>query len=145
MNVLEELLSRDPHRIWAASWEVIYSRDAAMLADLAGRVPEIRMATNDVELGGMLRPNRAALDFAFQKLAFYAADQGCACALYLAFDLYDPEREAREGNVVDLQEEASGYRYQCTCTLCGSRYDVVREEYHYPWWKWTLEDVRQAR
>lgn len=140
MNVLDDLLSGDRQRIWAASWEVIYSRDTALLLHLAEREPEIRTATRDVELGGMLRPNRAALDFAFQKLAFYAADHGCPCALYLSFDLYDPEREAREGNVVIIREDAGGYEYQCACTLCGSRYDVVREEYHYPWWRWTLED-----
>lgn len=136
MSIYDDLVSRDAQRIWAASWEVIHSRNTALLLDLAGRVAEIREAARDVELGGMFRSNRVALDFALQKLAFYVAGDECPCALYLLFDMYDPEREARDGNVVIHAETEM---YHCACTLCGSRYGVDRREYHYPWWQWTAE------
>lgn len=139
MSVYDDLVSRDTQRIWAASWEVIHSRNTALLLDLAGRVAEIREAARGVELGGMLRPNRVAVDFALQKLAFYAAGDECPCALYLSFDLYDPEREASEGNVVLHPDGRPVGTYRCTCTLCGRWFGVVREEYHYPWWQWTAE------
>lgn len=142
MSILAELQSQDRHRVWAAAWEVVFSRDEAMLTELAGFREEIRAATRDVELGGLLQ--NTAIDFALRKLEFYAADHPCPCVLYLELIFYDPEREQREGNVVVHEEvQVDGQwtgEFRCACTLCGTRYYVVQNEYHYSWWRWTLAD-----
>ncbi|HEU0301849.1 MAG TPA: hypothetical protein VFR37_20510 [Longimicrobium sp.] len=139
MNVLDALRSRDSRRIWAASWEVVLSRDEALLVELAVRVAEIRAATRGVRLLGIM--GNAPLAFALRKLDFYVADHPCPCALYLSIDFYDPDREASAGNVSSHEEVDADGRptgtFRCACTLCGARYDVVRSEYHYPWWRWT--------
>lgn len=136
--VLDDLLSGDPGRVWAACGAVMRSWDRAALRMLAARVEEIRAATAGVDLGGALRSNRTHLDFALRKLAF-ATGEACLCGLYPLYDLYDPRREAEEGHVEMLSERfADGTGHSdWRCRACGQGF-AVREEtgYHYPWFVW---------
>jgi hypothetical protein len=70
-DTLSALLSRDPDRIWQASWEIIGTRDTELLEILRSALPEIRRATAGIELGGMIRPKRDALTHALAKVQTY--------------------------------------------------------------------------
>ena len=138
--LLEDLLSRDPHRIWAASSAVVYLRDPHELDHLAQHLAQIRRKTEGVELGGLLFPNSERLQFALRKLAYHRGRAGCLCLLYPEHLLYDPRKEAAAGHV---RIEDTAYvdgkwvdAYLCVCTTCGARYRVEERESHYPWWGW---------
>jgi hypothetical protein len=138
-EVLHDITSGDPQRIWKACGTITLSRDEAALARLAAHLPEIRSSTEGVELGGMFRANSVQLAFALRKLEFYGSSHGCSCTLYPEYDMYDPEREAAAGNVRLLGAPPSrwGDAWQAECTLCGARYRATVESYHYTWWQWS--------
>ncbi len=124
------MLSGDPHRIWAASWEIVRTREAGT-----------------VELGGGLASNGAVRDHALERVAFWTSGSGCLCGLYPRFDRYDPRSEAEAGHVVDLVETLEGGPwtpvFSCRCAACGTRWRVEEATYHLPWWTWrALEPPR---
>jgi hypothetical protein len=137
-SLLDDLVSRDPHRIWSASHEVIRLRERGLLSELALHVDEIERATHGIELGGALRANRAALEAAIRKLRFAADGARCLCGFYLDYDLFNPEDEAKDGHIAIISQIDKPYAetYVCECNSCHQRYAVERFEYHYPWWKW---------
>ena len=144
MNVstlLEDLLSRDPTRIWAASSAVVRLRDPQELDRLAQSVAEIRRETRGVALGGSLYPNAERLRFVLHKLEYHRGRSGCLCRLYPEYLMYDPREEAAAGNVrIEDTIYLEGQRvdaYGCACTVCEARYRVEEREYHYIWWGWT--------
>ncbi len=141
MSILEDFLSRDPHRIWTACGAVRACWDRGVLEVLAGDVPRIIRATEGIDLGGGLRPNARQLDFALRKFRYVAAGKGCLCALYLEDDLFAPAREAEAGHVEILAEVADqnvwASDYQCQCRVCGQHYAVHEDaSYHYSWYGW---------
>ena len=139
-DLLQDFLSRDAQRIWAASCAVIRERDAAQLDELSAHLPVIRRATYGVELGGALFPNAQHLKFALEKLEFWKEKRGCLCQLYPRYLLFDPKREAQAGNVRILAEvvdrEQWSSHFSCQCAICGADYSVEEAEYHYTWWQW---------
>ena len=145
-EVLHDITSGDPHRIWKACGAIIQSRDEAALAGIAARLPEIRGRTEGVELGGMLRANSVQLTFALRKLEFYGSPHGCPCTLYPEYDMYDPEREQAAGNVrlLGAPPQHWGDAFQAECTLCGARYRATVESYHYTWWQWSPDPAPPA-
>jgi hypothetical protein len=146
-EVLHDITSGDPHRIWKACGAIIQSRDEAALAGIAARLPEIRSRTEGVELGGMLRANSVQLTFALRKLEFYGSPHGCPCTLYPEYDMYDPEREQAADNVrlLGAPPQQWGDAFQAECTLCGARYRATVESYHYTWWQWSPDPAAAAR
>jgi hypothetical protein len=137
-EILQDLMSGDPHRLWLASGAVTESRDEPALARLAAHLPEIRSRAEGVDLGGMMRSNSLSLAFALRKLEFYGSEHGCPCTLYPEYDMYDPEREQAAGNVRLLGPPPVqwGDAFQAECTLCGARYSATVETYHLDWWQW---------
>lgn len=113
---------------------MIKLRDHAELDDLVAAMPEIKAATEGVDLGGMIRDNNAYLAFALYKLAYHRDRDGCMCRLYPKLLYYDPELEAQAGNVHSL---AHG---RWACTVCGGAFDVKYGEDHASWWEWTPSD-----
>jgi hypothetical protein len=140
-TLLEDLTSGDAHRIWASSCAVAKTRDAQVLEMLAAHLAEIKRATKDAELGGMLFPNKEHLKFAIQKIEYFAAKKGCLCRLYPKYLMFNPNTEAAQGNVRILETLDNIDRnrgYQCQCTLCDTRFNVEEGEYHYTWWQWKI-------
>jgi len=144
-DALDDLLSRDPHRIWRASWDVINLRDRALLETLRTALPRIRQATADIELGGMIQPNRAALTHALGKVQNYRKWQ-CWCDDYPKLLAYDPAKEEERGHARVLSRNDSGWpvTYECECAVCGRQFSVEEGEYHALWWKWTPHSPRRA-
>jgi len=148
MSILDDILSKDPHRIWAASGAIRHLRDKQELSVLIARLDDIKLATRDVALGGALRPNSSHLDFAIRKLEFLKRSGECLCALYPMDDLYNPADEAKAGYVeieATVLDDAKWVDYYvCRCMLCDRHYRVEEREYHYGWWKWSLMLVEDA-
>jgi hypothetical protein len=142
MSVLDDILSKDPHRIWSASGAIRHLRDRHELAVLVAHLDDIKQKTQGVPLGGALRPNSSHLDFAIRKLEFLKHSSGCMCELYPMDDLYNPGDEAKAGHVVieaTVLDDAKWVDYYvCRCAFCDRRYRVEEREYHYWWWKWSL-------
>src|SRR5687767_634081 len=134
-SILADITSRDQARIHASMWAIIKLRDGAQLDALAAALPEMEQATAGLELGGMFYSNNASLQFAFRKLRYHRDHAGCLCALYLAWDLYDPEPEAEAGNVrLDVTGDET---WRAECTSCGALFHVQYGEMHASWWHWT--------
>ena len=142
MSLLDDITSKDPHRIWSSSCAIRVLRDMDELKYLAAHIEEIKQKTEGVPLGGALLSNSTHLDFAIRKLEFVKSSDECLCRLYLLDDLYDPNREHKDGNiritgVVRIEDKWVDY-YECECLLCGQRFRAEEREYHYPWWAWRL-------
>ena len=131
-----DFTSRDPTRIWSAAGAVRMLRDRDTLCALASHVEAIRTATRGVDLGGAFRPNATHLALALRVLEHVRDDGGCRCTLFPTDDLFDPHREATNGQVRILREMDGGWEVECECTECGARYHVEEREYHYSWWTW---------
>ena len=108
---------------------------------LASHLDEIREATRDVNLGGILRPNSTHVSFALRKLEFVRNSDACLCALYEMDDLYDPETEQNSGHIrilgTTLADDGYVDCHECECTTCGTVFRVQARQYHYTWWIWT--------
>ena len=120
-------------------------RDRALLETLRTALPRIREATADIELGGMIQPNRAALSHALAKLENYRTWR-CWCDDYPKLLAYDPAREEERGHARVLSRNDSGWpvTYACECLVCGRQFSVEEGEYHALWWKWTPQVPRGA-
>lgn len=136
-TLLLELTSRDPHRVWAAVHAVIRAPRAELLL-LVPALPEIRQATQGLDLGGALFPNTQHLEHALRVLEA-ARDGLCPCQVYPAWLFYNPEKEAARGAVEILSSSEPDWHmtYTCRCLSCGRTYEVEQGEYHYTWWQWT--------
>ncbi len=137
-QLLEDITSGDPHRIWSASGAIRRLRDKETLLLLVQHLDEIKEKTRGIELGGMLRPNSSHLNFALRKLEFVRDEQGCLCLLYTEDDLFDPAQEEANGNIRILNESTETYTgmCDCQCSLCDTNYHVEEHMYHYAWWAW---------
>jgi len=144
-DLLADITSRDPARVWSSSGAITKLRDADQLDYLASNLGTIRESTQNLSLGGAVFPNSEHLRFALRKLEFHLARAGCLCALYSEYLFYDPQQEADAGNVI--VEEITYIQdkwvdtYRCRCTSCGQRYLVKEGESHYTWWEWKAEPV----
>jgi hypothetical protein len=140
MQILDDLLSKDPTRIWTGAGAIRRLRDLETLAALATYIDEIKRCTSGVDLGGALRPNASHLHFALRKLEFVRAGRGCLCQLYPEDDFYDPQREAADGHVEIVESivnaDACSHIVVCRCTQCDRRYTADERQYHYTWWAW---------
>jgi len=137
-DALAGVLSGDPHRIWQASWDIIGTRDKNVLEHLRLALPAIERATANIELGGMISPNRDALVHALDKVRNYRAWK-CWCDDYRRLLAFDPTREEERGHVRVLGQSLSGWpvTYECECTVCGKEFRVDEGEHHARWWQWT--------
>jgi len=139
-HLLQDILSRDPTRVWSSSCAIIKSRDRHELDCLASNLEAIREQTKNLALGGALLPNAEHLKFALRKLEHHRAGTACLCQLYPDYLMYSPQQEAEAGNVtIESTSHLEGGWvdfYVCRCTICGQRYRVEEREYHYTWWDW---------
>ncbi len=140
MNELEDLLSTDSQRIWAACGAIKSLRDNATLQFLSSHIEQIKTATSGVDLGGALCPNKYHLEFAIKKLEYFKNKQGCLCGLYPENMFFDPSKEQKKGFVEITDKKLIDGKwvdyYICQCKLCSTKFKVEEREGHYSWWQW---------
>jgi hypothetical protein len=136
-TLLDDFLSGDVSRVLHATWEVVRSRDPAVLDPLVPHVVRIRASVENVDLGGMIRSNHANVEHALDKLEHYRRG-ACWCESYPGLDQYDPEKEQRAGHVriVSTSEPGWSMTYVVECTVCGRVFHVEQGDHHVPWWRW---------
>lgn len=126
----------------AATWTTIRSRDSDELAPLVRALPQIRRATEELELGGALHSNSANLDAALTKLE-NVRDGACWCASYPTSQFFEPAKEERAGYVRILSTSTPGWSmtYECLCTVCEQVFGGEQGDYHYMWWRWAPREA----
>ncbi|WP_420596273.1 hypothetical protein [Deinococcus sp.] len=137
-DLLSDLLSRDPQRVWASACAVIRLHDPAALDELTRHLPTLERQTVDLELGGALFPSAEHLQQALRVLRAHR-DGRCGCTVYPDYLFYNPEKEAQAGRIRILSADEPpdwNMNYRCQCTACGTEYAVEQGEYHYTWWQW---------
>jgi hypothetical protein len=139
-DLLADLLSKDRHRIWSASWGVVRLWDRQALCWLGGHSVQIKAATEGVQLGGGLRPNEEALSLALQRIDM-AKGRTCFCSFYAKDMFFDPQREADEGfvEVLSKQDNAETWEtdWRVACKSCGQMHGVTQNDgWHVPTYRW---------
>lgn len=142
--LLQDLLSRDAHRIHAASSQLARTFSAPLLDALAPHAELIEQACHGVQLGGALVSNDVHLTAALRRLRHWREGTGCLCALYPQYLFFRPQALVEQGHVrlLDLgtAEDGWGERHRVACSRCGRHWDATEREYHYLWWQWTPVD-----
>lgn len=139
-KIIEDMLSRDPHRIWHASCEIVsLSQNHERIMELVPYKEKMQDATKGMDLGGVIAPNKRFLTKAFDLLHFYEKHQSCPCTTlgedsnpcHLETDEYVTILETKyydNSNYVDY--------YIVRCNKCHTTYKVEEREYHMTWWSW---------
>jgi len=115
---------------------VNHTRDAGLL-DVLAALPEIRRATEHLELGGMLFSNKSHVSQAIRVIEDHRVGK-CVCQPYQGYLFYDPSAEQKAGNVQMTRSDSPDWDMTstCVCAICGRGYSVQQGEYHYTWWEW---------
>lgn len=139
-RLVDDFLSGEKDRILAAVWEVMRTRDPALLTPLVTALPAIARATAGADLGGMLVSNASNLERALQRIELFSTG-ACLCTAYRLQQFHDPAKEEQAGHIRIVGTVPNERQWEpdriCECTDCGRRYQVEQGEYHYTWWKWT--------
>ncbi len=145
-TLLEDFLSGETDRVLHATWQVLGSRDPELVDPLVPHVARIRKATEKLDLGGLIRPNSANVEFALAKLE-HRANRSCWCEDYPGPEHRDPHKEEEAGNIRILSTSEPGWSmtYECKCTICGRIYDVEQGDYHVMWWRWRPRGVKRRK
>lgn len=146
-EILRDILSKDTHRVWFASGEIIsMGQDQKRILPLIPHLLEIKRETAGLSMGGAFASNQRLVDFAIKTIEFYRDSSECPCRLYPESGgdcIFNPMKEAERGNVKIIETvpfEKSEWidYYLVECLKCGQRFKVIEREYHFTWWQWTM-------
>ncbi|MHC5218400.1 hypothetical protein ACYSNR_17320 [Enterococcus sp. LJL128] len=141
-EILEDILSKDPQKVWAASCAIIsLGQDEEVINKLLPFLDKIKKGTRGVALGGYLAPNQRFVDKAIKTISFYQENKSCSCCLF--DEMSNPVDEQKNSNVFLLETVAypdSSYvdYYRVQCKKCNAGYQVFERQSHFPWWEWIL-------
>lgn len=142
--IVQDMLSRDSHKIWSASCKICsLSQNHDRIMELVPYKEQMISATSNIELGGAVAPNSRFLQKAFKIIYFHKDNMGCPCLLlgedanpiHCVEDGYFTLKDTvhgKDSNYVDY--------YILYCKRCGRLYQVDEREYHYIWWNWHVID-----
>jgi len=138
-RLLADFLSAEKDRVLAAMWAVYATRDDEILLPLARQVSQIRRATADIDLGGIVASHRSNLEHALDRLTL-AGSGRCLCGAYPSHAMYNPVKEEAKQHVRIVGTEPNPRQWEadriCECCDCGRRFQVEQGEYHDTWWGW---------
>jgi hypothetical protein len=143
-QIIYDITSKDIHKVWLASCEIINNgQDHDGIAPLIKYLPEIKEKTKDLDLGGLIAPNRRFVDFAIKTIEFHKDSKECTCTLYKDYEMFNPKKEAGKGNIIIyetvlINEDYPDY-YIAECLKCGRKIKIFEREYHFTWWEWQLQ------
>jgi len=144
-DVISDLLSRDTHKVWIASNEIIKrSQDYGFIKPFIKKLRVIEKKTKNLDMGGAIAPNKRFVDKTIQIIKFYKKQLGCPCELYhtnetsFVYDGFDPRKENEKSNIRILTEIKGDWMFDYTveCLKCGQHYEVMERNGHNTWWKW---------
>lgn len=140
-QVLKEITSRDTHKVWRSSCEIIkYSQNENVISPLIKHLPFIKKKIANLDMGGALLPNQRFVDFAIKIIEFYRDSKGqCSCCLYLQYGV-NPQKEEKN-NFISINETMKiegGWvdYYLASCSKCNKGFKIIEREGHFTWWKW---------
>ncbi len=160
-EILQDIISRDTHKVWGASCEIISNaHNYEKIKPLVNHLPLIKEKTINLNMGGAFAPNQRFIDFAIKIIEFYKEQKECPCSLYtekykltndvvdreLQHESFNPKKEEEKGNVriintVLINEKWIDY-YLVECLKCQTQFKVKEREGHYMFWYWSKDDKK---
>ncbi len=140
-EIVSEINSRDKRRVWLAACEIIeHAQTRDEIIPLIPYLAAIKKETQGLKMGGAFASNKRFVDHAIRIIEFYESANGCSCALYLDYEMNDPEKEALKDNVTIIETikiEDKWIDYSLVkCNNCNKVFKVTERMGHYRWWKW---------
>ncbi len=138
--LIDDMLSEDSKRIWSASCEIIsLGQNHETIMEFVPYLSEIKSKTKNVELGGLIHPNKRFLKQAIETIEWHMSGKGCPCCLLR--ENSNPRQLEAEGYITitdTVHMNESGYvdYYLVRCNRCKAKYKVEEREYHSTWWDW---------
>jgi len=139
-EIVEEILSRDPRKIWSASCAICsLSQNHEKIMKLAPYKKQIVHSTYGIELGGGLAPNKRFLKYALKIIEWHERNEGCSCQLL--GEQSNPDHLVEDGyfemiEVVNCMNSTYVDYYRVRCKKCNTIYKVFERLSHMPWWEW---------
>lgn len=145
-RILKDMTSKDDKRIWRAASEIIHlGQEPERIRPLIYHIETMKKATQGIEMGGFIMPNKRLVDFAIKTLEFHRNEQDtCPCHLYAKCSedsIFEPEKEETKGYVTilntiyDSNHQFINY-YVVKCNKCGQTYYAKESWGHMRCWKW---------
>ncbi len=139
-ELIDDMLSKDPKRIWCASCEIIsLGQNHDRIMELVPYLSQIKSKTNNVELGGLIHPNSRFLKQAIETIEWHMKEKSCPCCL-LGESSNPIQLEADEyitiTDTVYINKSNYVDYYLVRCNRCETKYKVEEREYHSTWWNW---------
>lgn len=139
-EIIENIVSRDTHKVWLAACKIIWlGQQKEKILPLIEYLPEIIEQTKGLEMGGMFAPNQRFVDFAIRTIEFHRDSQLCPCTLYSEHGV-DPHKEVEKENIEILEtvytQEPWVDFYLAECRKCSQKFKIIERESHYTWWEW---------
>lgn len=146
-EILQNLLSKDTHRVWLAAGEIIsMGQNRERIVPLIPHLREIKKGTAGLSMGGAIVSNQRLVDFALKTIKFHRDSSQCSCHLYPESGgdcIFNPMKEEKLGNIkiietIKLEKSEWIDYYLVECLRCGQRFKVIEREWHFMWWQWTM-------
>ncbi|MCP1638428.1 hypothetical protein J2T50_000121 [Streptococcus gallinaceus] len=136
-EILDDLLSKNEHLMWSGACAL------NSLSQNPNRVkffiPYLEKIKSLKLSGGLLLPSQRFIDRAVKLIEFQRdSPELCSCRFLPEEIEFDPE-QLEAGGYVRITKRARGLgdTYLVECLRCHQWYEVVMNEYHALWWKWS--------
>lgn len=139
-EIINDMLSKDPTRIWSGSCDIIsLGQNHNRIMEFIPYLDCMKESTKNINLGGLLRPNSRLLNKAFETIEFHKLNKTCPCSLF--GENSNPISLQKENDVTIVKTshlDQSNYvdYYMVRCNQCNQLYKVEERQYHYFWWNW---------
>jgi hypothetical protein len=142
-EIVDEITSRDTHKVWRSSCEIIsIGQSREKILPFITYLTLIREKTQGLIMGGGFASNQRFIDYAIRIIEFHKNSSECPCDLYTdKYECNDPNKEAEKGNItietITRMEDKWVDFYTTKCIKCEQRFKAIEREGHYTWWQWT--------
>ena len=139
--IVEKFESRDPHKIWEATWEILRCNDLDKLSELKAYIPVFSEILAKVEMGGAIRSNAEDTKLSLKYIE-QRCQGSCRCYLYSGQNMFNPEKEAELSFVEivtsQVMKELYEHHFVVTCCECSKKFKVREVHgWHVPWYEWS--------
>ena len=140
-TIIEKFESRNPHKIWQATWEILRCNDLDILSELAVYIPAFTEILAKVDLGGAVRRNAQDAQLALKYIEQRCKGL-CRCYLYSGQNMFSPEQESAldfiEIVTSQTMEDLYEAHFLVICSGCAKKFNVREVHgWHVPWYEWS--------